>query len=461
MTRAEPFRPPAPRPKSAAGAVAAAFLLGKRDMLSLLPESAYQTFIGRAPVGKRPIFIVNHPGYVRHVLVQNAANYPKSDLMVDALSPLVGDGVFISGGETWAHQRRMIDPAFAHMRIKTAFDQMVTATDAFTERLDEATARRDRLSLDEEMSHLTADIIFRTIFSEPIAGTEARGVFHAFTAYQNAVPQIDPRILMNSRAGETVPVSAKVAEACALIRRHLGVMIDRRIESGAVQSDIAGDIIAARDPDTGAGFSREELIDQIAVFFLAGHETTASALTWAFFILSQQPHVMARIRDEVAAVSGNGPITFGQTRAMTFTRNVFREVLRLYPPVSFITRVAERDDRIGDLDIPAGSLMVVSPWLVQRHRRFWVRPDNFEPDRFQPQREKSIRPGTYIPFGIGPRVCTGASFATAESTLILAALCRRYDFTTLNTSDIEPVGKLTTRPKVPVQVRLTRLPIAG
>jgi len=341
------------------------------------------------------------------------------------------------------------------MRIKTAFGQMVAATDVFLDRMDQAAAKGETLVFDEEMSQLTADIIFRTIFSEPIEGAEARAVFHAFTAYQNEVPQIEPKQLMNSRAGVTIPTPPKVRKACELIRRHLGVMIDRRIESGARLSDIAGDIIAARDPQTGEGFSREELIDQIAVFFLAGHETTASALTWAFFILSQQPQAMQAIRDEVATVCGNGEISFSQTRALNYTRSVFREVLRLYPPVSFIVRTAEGDEVLGNQDIAKGALMIVSPWLIHRHRLFWDNPDSFDPDRFSTTREKQIQPGTYIPFGLGPRVCTGASFATTEATLILAALCRRYEFRTMNANKIEPVGKLTTRPNVPVQMRVS------
>lgn len=456
MDATDLYRPPAPKPKSIAGAIAAATLLGQRDILSLLPEDSYRTFVGRAPIGKRPILIINNPQLVRQVLIRDVDRFPKSDLMVGALTPLVGDGIFISGGERWAHQRRLIDPAFAHMRIRTAFTQMQAATTDFEARLDEAASRGEELELDEEMSHLTADIVFRTIFSEPIVGDDARAVFRAFAAYQNAVPQIEPKTLLGSRPWETIETPKKVAETCGLIREKLGVLIDRRLASGENLPDIAGDIIAARDPETGEGFSREELIDQIAVFFLAGHETSASALTWAFFILSQRPEILARIRDEVAEVVGDGPVEFAHTRALPFTRNVFREVLRLYPPVSFITRIATEDMELGPEKAPRGSLIVISPWLIQRHRRFWKKPDRFDPDRFSPAREKNVRPGTYLPFGLGPRVCTGASFATAESVLILASLSRRYDFRTMNPKRIMPVGKLTTRPRDPVRIKVAR-----
>jgi len=276
-------------------------------------------------------------------------------------------------------------------------------------------------------------------------------------ASRNAEPQINPKTLLATGAWEPIAPPKRVIETCRVIREKLGVMIDRRLASNDHRNDIAGDLIAARDPHTGAAFDRDELIDQIAVFFLAGHETTASALTWTFFILAQQPQALNRIRAEVAAEVGADAITFGNTRALPFTRNVFRETLRLYPPVSFITRIASTDLVLFKQDVPKGSLIVVSPWLIHRHRRFWSDPDMFDPDRFSPAREKDIVAGTYLPYGLGQRVCTGASFAQAESTLIIAALCRRYEFDVLNPNDIEPVGKLTTRPKTPVSMQLRYL----
>ena len=322
-----PYRPPAPKPKSAAAAFASALLLGPRDVLALLPEPAYESFVSRAPIGKRPIYIVNHPNLVRQVLGERVANYPKSDLMVGALTPLVGEGIFISGGETWARQRRMIDPAFAHMRIRSAFDKMAEATGAFRARLEGAADAP--VTLDEEMSRLTADIVFRTIFSEPIEGEDASAVFHAFAEYQNAVPQIEPKVMLESPAWSRIEPPARVTAMCREIRERLGAMLDRRLASGERRDDIAGDVIAARDSETGEAFDREALIDQIAVFFLAGHETSASALTWAFFILSQQPAHLARIRAEAERVSGDGPVRFGHVRQLVHARNVFREVLRL------------------------------------------------------------------------------------------------------------------------------------
>lgn len=447
------YVPPAPRPKSGFGSALSA-LFGERDTLAMLPREAYDTFITRAPTAGRPVFLVSHPDLVRRVLVDEVETFPKSPLMVNALKPLVGDGVFISGGETWARQREMIDPALTHMRVNEAFEQMSAATIAFEARAGEAGGAA--LSLDEEMSRLTADIMFRTIFSEPIEGEDARAVFRAFADFQQATPQIDLNVIFGG-GGEAAAPTAKAAETCETIRALLGALIDRRIDSGATRADIAGKIIAARGPADGAPFTREELIDQIAVLFLAGHETSASALTWAFFILSQQPDTMARIREEVASVAGSGPMDFDAVRALGFTRNMFREVLRLYPPVSFIPRTARRAARIGLEDIPEGALVVVSPWLIHRNRRFWRRPNVFDPDRFGHGLRTRKEQQAYLPFGLGPRVCSGASFATTESTLILASVARRFDLETVNPREITPVGRLTTRPKTPVRMRFRPL----
>ena len=181
----------------------------------------------------------------------------------------------------------------------------------------------------------------------------------------------------------------------------------------------------ARDPD-GAGFSREELIDQLGVMFLAGHETSASALTWAFYILANRPDIVGRIREEVNRVAGAGPIQFEHIKALAFTRNVFRETVRLYPPITFLPRVALENTQIGGRKIPRGALVIVAPWVLHRHRAYWAEPDVFDPDRFLPEREAGMTSGAYIPFGIGPRVCAGAAFAQVEACLIIASLVAAF-----------------------------------
>ena len=224
--------------------------------------------------------------------------------------------------------------------------------------------------------------------------------------------------------------------------------------AGSRFDDIAARVIDARDLITNAKFTRDELIDQLGVFFLAGHETTASALTWAVFIAGIRPDVAARIRAEVVTLAGQGPLTFEHVKKLTYTRNVFKEVLRLYPPITFIPRVAAQDTIIGRRKIKRGTMVMISPWAIHRHQKLWQNPDMFDPDRFSPQREHEIIAGSYLPFGNGPRVCVGAAFATTEATLILARLMRNYTFEIQNPQNVRPIARLTTRPAEEILVRV-------
>jgi len=187
-------------------------------------------------------------------------------------------------------------------------------------------------------------------------------------------------------------------------------------------------------------------------------ETTASVLTWTFFMLATQPHVVARLRAEIEAVTEGGPIGFEHTRRLVFVRNVFREALRLYPPITFIPRVALERTTIGPYDVKRGAMIMISPWTIQRNAAYWPNPHVFDPDRFAPDREAALVPGAYLPFGLGPRVCVGAAFATTEATLILARLVRRFDFTALAPETVRPVARLTTRPLQQIMCRVRRAP---
>jgi cytochrome P450 len=322
--------------------------------------------------------------------------------------------------------------------------------------LDARAAAGEAVSLDKTMAHLTADIICRTIFSTSLESRIARDVFDDFLIFERSCANVDLGRLLFGKPFDAVPQPPAVVEACARIRRHIGDMLDQRLAAGAeAKDDIVAAVIAARDPETGAPFTREELIDQIGVFFLAGHETTASSLTWAFFILSRGPDTVARIRAEIEAVAGEGPIRMEHAKRLVFTRNVFRETMRLYPPLTFLPRVASAPTKIGRHNVARGTMVMVSPWTIQRHEKLWAAPDRFDPDRFSPERAEDAVPGSYIPFGLGPRVCVGAAFATIEATLILARLVRRYDVETLAPEAVRPVARLTVRPEREIMARFT------
>jgi len=449
------FEPPRPSHLPPVAALMRTIWRGDGDLLSLLPAAAYRMDAGELGYSRRSIKLFNDPALVREILADDGTLFPKSDLMVGALEPLIGESIFVSDGPKWRRQRAMIDPAFSMMRLGVAFGAMTAAVDDHERWLAAAARRGETVSLDLAMSHLTADIICRTVFSVSLESTVAQDVFDDFAVFERGVGQVRIWRLIVSPAWATVPQDAAVLKACARIRRHIGALVDTHRGAGAgTYNDIATAVIEARDAGTGAAFSRDELIDQLGVFFLAGHETTASALTWAFYILSQRPDVAARLRNEVDGAFGDGPVDFDGVKKLVFTRSLFKEVLRLYPPITFMPRVAMRAGHVGRHRVRKGALIMIAPWTLHRHRAYWRDPDLFDPDRFMPGRADDLVDGAYLPFGSGPHSCVGAGFAAIESALILARLWRRFDFDVAGDSEaVRPAARLTTRPARQIMVK--------
>lgn len=447
------FHPPRPRPLPALVSLLRVLWRGDGDLLSLVPAQAYRKPMCELGKTRRSILMVSDPALAHRIMTDDLDLFPKSDLMVEALKPLVGDCIFVSGGATWERQRKMINPAFTHMRVSIAFGAMAAAVQESVAHLDEVAARGERVSLDLLTSHLTADAITRTVFSKPLTSQVARDVFDAFIIFERSVAQVKLLRLIFGPAWADAPQEPAVLAACARIRELLGMLVD---EHGQGHSeDIATAVRCAHDT-SGRAFTREELIDQLGVMFLAGHETTASGLTWILYLMSVMPAVRERMRAEVRAVAGDGPVGFEHVKEMTYIRNVFRETLRLYPPITFIPRVAAEKTRIGERRVRKGALIMISPWVMQRHQLLWRNPDAFDPDRFSAEREGELHEWSYIPFGQGPRICVGQAFAMTEAVLVLAELVRRYDFAPVDAGAIRPVARLTTRPAQQVFCTVTR-----
>jgi cytochrome P450 len=311
------------------------------------------------------------------------------------------------------------------------------------------------------MSFVALDVIFRTIFSRPISAQEAREMTATFAKYQDRAPQ-DARVALLGDAGAPVVTAAELSEIAASIRLFIARLIDERLSLApqhAFPDDILQAAIEARDPEDGSAFSREELVNQISVLFLAGHETLASVLTWCFFILSQLPQLAEKIRNDTIALADGRPLEQDDLNKLVVARDVFREALRLYPPVGFITRVSTSAATIGGYEIEAGTLIVISPWLMHRHQKYWKDPDIFDFERFSEARERDIVPGTYIPFGLGARVCTGRTIAMIEGPLVIAELMRALRFTPLQPETVTPSFRLTVRPKTAIRCKIEVIPM--
>ncbi|MEN7341661.1 MAG: cytochrome P450 [Pseudomonadota bacterium] len=452
------YTPPAPQPMTPLRSLWRVMRQRDGDLLSLVPEEAYrlpQTWLGYS---RRSILLINDPALARGVLTDPLEIFPKNDLMVGALAPLVGDSIFVSSGHTWRRQRQMVDPAFSHMRINTAFAGMRAGLEAYCEKLDAAAAADETFSLDFAMSELTADIICRTIFSTSLEGETARSVFDAFSIFEASVANVNLWQLIFAKPWSDVRQPAAVLAACDQIRTRIAELLAPRLRGqGGDIDDIASAVIAARDPQTGEGFTEKELIDQIGVFFLAGHETTASVLTWVFFILSQRPDIADLLREEVDRAVGDAPIAFANVKQLGKIRSVFREALRLYPPITFIPRVAAEATTIGEVRVKKGAMLMISPWTAHRNEGLWSNAASFDPLRFYSQGDSEPDDdGVLMSFGLGPRICVGAAFATIESALIIAELVRRYDFHVDDADRVRPVARLTTRPAEEIRCRVKR-----
>ena len=427
--------------------------LFRQDILSAQPARLYRAWMAEFRTPFFRSFLLNQPELVKTVLKDRPDDFPKSGRIGEGLRPLLGNSVFLTNGEVWKRQRRIIDPAFEGGRLKDAFPAMWAAGEATVARL-EARADGTPVEIEAVTSHAAADVIFRTLFSIPIEHEVAAEVFSRFRAYQRAQPILNlaaflplPRWMPRFYPGGT---RANARRIRGLIRR---LTAERRaeIDAGRAPDDLATKIMTTVDPDTGQGFDTGEMVDQVAIFFLAGHETSASALAWTLYLMALYPEWQEKVAEEAAALVPE----FGAVSKLRVSRDVFREALRLYPPVPMMVREASCPERFRDREVPQGAQLVLSPWHLHRHERLWDNPDGFDPDRWKSANGKQCQRDAYIPFSAGARVCTGAGFAMVEGPLLLSMLLRRFRVERVEGRDPVPVAHLTVRAKDGIWLRIT------
>lgn len=451
------FRPPKPPARPENASVLTRWRLARRNIFAALKGSLYRAWMAEVKTPFRNAYLVNQPDLVRTALIDRPDDFPKAEVIRTTLYDLLGDSVFVTNGALWKRQRRMIDPAFEGGRLREAFPAMRDAADRFAARLAPLADGRP-VEMEFETSHAAADVIFETLFSEPITTEAAQAVFHAFRRYQKSAPVLSLLDLVGAPAWIPRPGRAAARAEGRAIRRLLKAYVDRRadeIAAGAAPDDLATKIMTTTDPVTGDRFDAAEMLDQVAIFFLAGHETSASALAWTLYLLANDPDAQARCQSEIDAALGAGALTFGDIRRLPFTRDVFREALRLYPPVPMMVRETLRPERFRKRDIKRLSMFILSPWHLHRHERLWRDPDLFDPDRWTREAEKEAQRDAYMPFSAGPRVCTGAGFAMMEGVVLLAAALRRYRFAPVEGRVPAPVTQLTVRSETGIWLSAT------
>jgi cytochrome P450 len=414
-------RTPATAPGPLGPDMLRAFSAIRRNPLEYL-MSAWRTYgdVVQFPIPKPPSYLVNDPDGVRRVLVGNSRNYGKSTIQYRSLSLVTGEGLLVADTELWRRQRPLVQPAFHHETL----EHLVAHIDVAMQRMMrdwDALPPGSVVDVDAAMMHAALEVVGHALFGTDLSADAARLASATLAALDVVVARarvpITPPAWVPTPANRTLQRS--VRELDGAVSRMLA---ERRRNPAEVPADMLDLLMAARD-DSGAGLTVPEIRDQVVTFIVAGHETVASALTWAWSLLAQHPDVQRDLQEESDGVLGGRPATFADYGRLPLARAVLDEALRLYPPAWLITRKSLGADELGGHDIPPSALLILSPWLLHRHPDVWPRPEAFRPDRFLSGEADRT---AFIPFGAGPRQCIGRDFAYVEGTLMLATVAGRY-----------------------------------
>ncbi|HEV7407508.1 MAG TPA: cytochrome P450 [Bradyrhizobium sp.] len=415
-------------------------------------QRAYEEDIVRGSFVGRASFILNTPDAIRHVLVDNYENYTRTPAGIRVLRPMLGEGLLIAEGKAWKHQRRTLAPAFTPRAVASLVPHMIAATDETIAKLGAASDAP--VDLREAMQRMTLEIAGRTMFS---FGMERHGA-----ALRDFVMDYGARLARPRLLDLVLPLGWPTPQdfARARFRRRwtsfVGMlMAERRAagkNEGAPPRDLFDLMGAARDPETGAAFTDEQLGDQVATMILAGHETTATALFWSLYLLALDPSTQEELATEARGLSVESAL---DVERLKFSRAVIDETMRLYPPAFLIARAAAGPDTIAGFPVKKGDVILIAPWLLHRHEKLWRDPGAFVPSRFMPPAAPPDR-FAYLPFGVGARVCIGAHFALVEATLALARIIAAFRVELLDPEPVMPIGVVTTQPDRSPMFRITR-----
>jgi cytochrome P450 len=377
-----------------------------------------------------PAYLINHPDFVRHVLVDNNRNYTKGTSSNQMFNKVIGEGLLTSEGETWRKQRRMMQPAFHHTRLEKLDGMIVEASQSTLERWQGFYEDNQPVDIAREMAALTMTITTRALFGVDL-GDEVREVGEIVNRAASYLEKPShPRLIQS------------VTELSAVVDR----IIQQRKQDFKDGGDLLSSMIVARDEKTGAGMDDEQLRTQIMTLILAGYETTASALTWTWYLFSQNLHVLDRLRREVRETLNGRPPRYTDLDNLPYTQLVLDESLRLFPPAWTLGRRAIGEDEIGGYYVGPNTIIAICTYALHRHPAFWDQPDVFDPERFLPQNSAGRNKFAYVPFGAGPRQCIGNNLGLMEAALVMASILQRFELHLMPGMDVQPQPLFVLRP---------------
>jgi cytochrome P450 len=438
------FTPLYPIPHKTKNSLLKRFFTGQISWLHTLFEKSYTMKMGEIKLPKLDFFIVNETSLVKKIMVDDVAQFPKHHLLEQLLEPLIGRSIFAVSGTEWQKQRKMVYPAFTHANLRRSFAVMQEAADDIVKKISNLCVTNKHIYIDPLMTFVTADIIYRTLLSIKLTQAEADTIYNAFDDFQSAV---QPCAMLKIYGLPTWYHKRKIKKATAKIHAVFSPIIKQRYDSyhthNIAGDDILGALLQAKDEETGNHFTVQELIDQVSTVFLAGHETSASTLTWALYLLSETPDIQTECRLQIP----KDTFHYTDLKNLTALKNTFDETLRLYPPVSFFLRESRCPVKIREKNLEQGAMVAISPWLIQRNPNEWDNPHSFNPDRFDDPATEAAQKNAYLPFGKGARTCVGAAFAKQESLIILAKILQKFTLCYDRPKKPEPISRVTLRPK--------------
>jgi cytochrome P450 len=396
----------------------------------------------RLDLGARTLYLVTHPDDVKYVLQDNNRNYAKG---YEQVKPVLGEGLVSSEGDIWRRQRRLIQPNFHRRRIAEFSTIMVESAAEMLESWKPIARRGEPLDIAHAITAVTQQIIAKTMFSTDV-GEQVDTLCQAFDVTLefmnmrmfNPIPLID-RL--------PTPGNLRFRRSLAVLNKIMYGLIEARRLAADPPEDLLTMLINARDEETGEGMTDKQIRDEVVTIFFAGHETTASTLSWSWYLLAQHPEIAGTLQSEAFEILEKRTPTIEDYSNLVYARRVIDESLRIYPPAWMFARQTIKSDEVGGYHIPADAMIMLSPYITHRHPDFWEKPEQFDPSRFIPERIAGQHRMAYFPFGGGPRLCIGKDFALVEATLILAQMARAFQFQLVPGRKVVPQPIATLRPR--------------
>ncbi len=404
--------------------------------------------------GMYPAIFTHRPSLIRHVLQKNHRNYQKGINQAGVIGHFLGNGLLSSNGDYWLQQRRLIQPGFHHQRLQGVLRIMEDVVQTELLRLQKHIDTGSTVDIFPEMVRMTFDIIARSIFRTGITEAERELLARNFSVLQEylvkviRLPFLKPWFRISGQQSKHEEVARSIAEV-------LLKYINERMGNNRVDDDLLQMLVDSRYEESGAGMTARQILNEVNILIVAGHETSANALSWILKLLAEHPEAAVRLKREADENLGSGGFGLAQLRKLAYTRQVIEEGLRLYPPAWFIDRVAIDDDEFEGVRIPAGANVAMLIYFTHRDPEYWVDPDQFQPERFSPEARKSHVPFQYLPFGGGPRLCIGHQFAMMEMQVALACFLRAFRPVPVpETNAVQPTPMITLRPDPGIPIRL-------